>query len=224
MIRRLTVVLALLATVGCGGTAERDRQGGTGASAGASGRAGFSGASGSAGAGAASGEPACPFESPLAFGAPYQPDPGCVDTTQYEPVACFGDENPERAGYHCVERRSDGARFWTFTMIRELVLDESVWQFCPGLADVDLPPPCFAAACETAPRSLCSPDQTIAWYICGSPDSAWDENCCRRKECVAECHEDCIVPNRVWFWDCWGYRVDGCDCAGFGPGTVECHP
>lgn len=252
------VMLAAAAPVACGSRASR-RATGTGGDSGSAGSssgmppgaAGTGGDSGSAGGGnsggptdaAAGGDSGsvgggssgmpnnsgslfCPDGVPPYRGVRYEPDRDCLDTMQVEELGCRG--QALGGGYSCVRRRADHAEFWA-TTVDELTVDPMTWERCPTA--IVPPPPCFAAPCERAPRSLCSLQDTQREFACGSTSSEWDEQCCGRRECTDQSgcagDEDCVsVPTRA-SWDCWPTAgMVACDCGGTpgGPEKMVCVP
>lgn len=149
------------------------------------------------------------------LGARYDEAGACVDTADLVEVGCNGESL--MGGYYCVERRADRAKFWVIS-VDALVVNESEWAFCSSDRATLPPTPCFAAMCDAAPVTLCTKTQTIANYGCGSRESEWDENCCRRRDCSssAECQdgEECVAVRTRTFWDCWPTHEDTCDCGG----------
>lgn len=157
----------------------------------------------------------------------YDPVRKCSDTLQRLPVGCSGE--PLGGGYYCLERKSDGVVVWA-TTVDELLFDTATWKRCATDESTPPPPPCFASQCEQPPTSLCTLDQTKQQFACGSSESEWDADCCKRRACTTR--DDCSsnetckpVASRV-YWDCWPTADGACDCGGIsgGPDHLVCVP
>lgn len=216
------VCCILSLVVACGST-ERKGSG----DAGASGSGGSSGSDGSSGTGSTLAGPDPFVGKSKMLGSRFDEANGCIDATDQLETGCTGE--PVQGGYYCVERKSDGAKYWVIS-IDALVIDESAWALCSPGRETLPPPPCFAAMCEAAPVSLCTEAQTVQLYRCGGPESEWDEQCCKRQTCTgsSDCAENqqCVAVGTRVFWDCWPTPGDTCDCGGTngGPDRMMCMP
>lgn len=164
----------------------------------------------------------------MRVGVRYDAARDCLDPS--DTVGVGFDGEGFQGGYYCLQRKADGAVYWA-TTIRELSFDTKVWNDCfPGEPPTRPPPPCFAVQCEKAPRSLCTFEQTVQEFGCGTLNGEWDEACCARQACesVDDCPEshECVPPVRTaGSQDCWPTPDGLCDCGGTalgGAGQLVC--
>ena len=233
--KRLTVVSALaaaFATAAC--TSEADPGSATDSSSGMS-----STGSGGGGAGAN-----CKGASAAAtaVGVPVSNTRECVDASQSQTLAvCQGAEDLNAPQFQCLRRIADGVEFWLNS--RFVVEPGSAdWEKCDPQASASeyarVPPPCFTECGDQpadgppiAPRSTCGLAETKKRFLCGDPDSSWDDNCCRRRNCgtTADCasNEECRMINPpTAFIEAWAQDVNECSAGGSAGGAPEsfCFP
>jgi hypothetical protein len=193
--------VALFLLLSCGNTARKSPDGSDG-----EGAAGTGGTSETA-------DPCTGLAKHL--GVRYDEAGACLDTRDVIETGCGGE--PLMGGYYCLQRKSDGVKYWVVA-VDALVVDEALWTFCSSDRSMLPPPPCFASACDATPVTLCTQAQTEANYACGSAESEWDENCCRRPDCAtdSDCPDGgtCIAVGTHAFWDCWPTPGNTCDCGG----------
>jgi len=173
-------------------------------------------------------------DSTSLWGKPYDSARDCIDVDHpLEDVACqvrptAGSPDEFRSvGFACLERLADARQFWVFSL-HDLGFDEQLWRRCPNEPPL-APKACYASGCPSAPRSLCSLEETRQEFNC-SRTGEYDESCCGRQECSSstECApgQECrSVLDSVGQWYCWD-SPSGCDCGGpfGGPPRRLCMP
>lgn len=154
-----------------------------------------------------------------------------LDEGQYHPQSFF----------YCMQRLSDGKRYWVNPIFWLVTPIPGEWDFCDGEPILDeLPPrPCFTDMCPEAPTghqtpaSTCAESAIRATYDCGGEESQWDAGCCRRPFCGStddcpdglECREVQDFSPRGYCWVRFDPDVDpenvdlnsfpeGCSCTG----------
>ena len=234
--RRALLGLALLRLLAaCSGgdvsTAARvtDAGGGAGQSAGG-GSAGSAGGVGTAGAAGLLETPEVTCgEYPAFRGVFYNQEANCLETERPSVGIACTDFDVIDAGFFCVRRLSDGARFIGLSQLRKPVIDPRYWELCdaPGLPNYP-PKPCFAVACARAPSSTCTEQQTREKFACGNGTIEWDKNCCRRVLCTdnggCEAGQTCRKTFTLAGWECTTLPSGLCDCGGTlgGPEEMMC--